>query len=50
MIIEAARNGNIYTLQELTSSCVDVKGIVHDGVSMCVASYTIKIVFLHSVI
>ena len=49
-IKKTARNGNIHTLQELTSSGVDVIGIVYDGVSMCVASYTIKFVILHSVI
>ena len=49
-IIEAVRNGNIHTLQELTSSGVDVTGIVNGYVSMCVASCTIKFVFLHSVI
>ena len=48
-IWEAAKNGKIHTLQELTSSGVDVTGIV-DTVSMCVASYTIKFVILHSVI
>ena len=45
----AALSSNIHTLQEITSSGVDVTGIV-DRVSMCVASYTIKFVFLNSVI
>ena len=29
--------GDLHTLEELTSSGVDVTGIVIDGVSMCVA-------------
>ena len=33
----AASNGDVHTLQQLTSSGVDVTGIVDDKVSMCVA-------------
>ena len=36
-IIQAAENDNVHTLQELTSSGVDVTGIVYDAVSMSVA-------------
>jgi len=36
-IIKAADDGNVHTLEELTSSGVDVTGILHDRVSMCVA-------------
>ena len=30
-------NGDLHTLEELTSSGVDVTGIVYDRVNMCVA-------------
>jgi len=37
--LEAAEKDDVQTLQELTSSGVDVTGIVIDGVSMCVAKF-----------
>jgi len=36
-IYEAATKDDVQTLQKLTSSGVDVTGIVYDQVSMCVA-------------
>ena len=41
-IAVAAYDGNVHTLQELTSSSVDVTGIIDDDVSMCVTiQYTV---------
>ena len=39
--MEAARNDNVHTLQKLTSSGVDVTGIVGYNVSSYMCSYTI---------